>query len=155
MMIAVIGQQSLQLIASEKWAKLKTVMPRSIELVLQDGETLESALLRFERKVRQQPRKRKRALLDIAIEGVKALSPERQDAIAEAILADLRRDADPSALRFQALIEAKYTRGLTPAESLEIDGLEAAFRGSDEVFYGPIIARARAKKSAAGKRRGS
>ena len=157
-------------------------MPRSIELVLQDGETLESALRRFERKDVQeeiikevkkhslylkpgekrrikpysmQVRTRKHGLLEFAIQEVKALSPKRQDAIAEAILADLRQEADPSATRFQDLVEAKYTRGLSPAESLEFDGIEAAFRDSDEAFYRPIIERAKAKKPSAGKRRGS
>ena len=97
---------------------------------------------------------RKPALLDVAIQEVKALSPKRQDAIAEAILilADSPEEADPTTLRFQALIEAKYTRGLTPAELLEIDELEAAFCESDQAYYGPMIARAKARKSAAGKR---
>ena len=151
-------------------------MPRSIELVVEDGETLESALRRFKSKAQQEDivkevkrhafylkpgekrsvkealarkrrRKNPRALLDHAIQEVRALPPERQEAIAEAIFAELRAGENPETGRFQQLVEAKYTRGLTPSESSEMDLLEGSFRRSDEAFYGPIIEMAKARKS--------
>jgi len=58
----------------------------------------------------------------------------------------LKDEADPSTRRFQELVEAKYTRSLTPDESSEMVRLEAGFRVSDEAFYGPIVERVRPEK---------
>ncbi len=137
-------------------------MARLIEVVLQDDETLESALRRFKRKVQQQgvnsetkkravhlkPGERmhaalteRSALLDLAIQQVGVLPAARQDAIAERLLAELKAEVDPTTARFRELVEAKYTRGLSPKEKLEMREMESRLRDSDEAFYRPMLDR--------------
>ncbi|MCX6610080.1 MAG: hypothetical protein NTW74_04430 [Acidobacteria bacterium] len=135
-------------------------MSRSIELVLQEGESLASALRRFKAKVQEDSGSGKRpkaikqgALLEMAIQEARALPPKSQNAVAEAILAKLRDESDPTARRFQELVEAKYTRGLSAAESSELDRLEGGFHDSDEAFYGPILERLKSRKTGTAKRR--
>ncbi len=91
--------------------------------------------------------------IDLAIAEVRALPARRQAAVAETILASLRAEADPSARRFQALVEAKYTRGLSAAESSELERLEAGFHATDEEFYRPILQRVKLHKTTNAKRR--
>lgn len=59
----------------------------------------------------------------------------------------------PSSTRFQELIEAKYTRGLTALEAAEVASLETGFEAEDKSFYGPLLERVRVQRSAARKRR--
>lgn len=66
---------------------------------------------------------------------------------------DLPKEAGPNARRFQKLLDAKYTCGLSAAESSELDRLEAGFRESDAEFYDPILERLKPAKSSAAKRR--
>lgn len=101
------------------------------------------------------PRAKKPALLDEAIRRVRALSPSHQERVAKSILADLQRSVDPATKRFQELIKAKYTKGLSAIEIAELGRLEAAFCESDEAFYGPIIERVKGAKRSAGKSRRS
>ncbi len=131
-------------------------MARSIELVLQDGKSLVKALRPTKAKgdeMGQEIKKRspktpeQSALLNTALELVDALPSPLQESIAETIFAGLREKADPSSRRFQELVEAKYTRGLTPAESSEINRLEAGFHEADEAFYAPILERVKAQRS--------
>ena len=91
--------------------------------------------------------------IDLVIAEVMALPAKRQDAVAAAILASLRAEADPSARRFQALVEAKYTRGLSASEVSELERLEAGFHGADEEFYRPILQRVKSHKATNAKRR--
>lgn len=91
--------------------------------------------------------------IDLALAEVMALPAKRQDAVAEAIFASLRAEADPSARRFQALVEAKYTRGLSAAERSELERLEAGFHATDEEFYRPILQRVKSHKTTNAKRR--
>ena len=84
-----------------------------------------------------------------------ALPSQLQEAIAETIFASLREEANPSSRRFQELVDAKYTRGLTPAEASEISRLEAGFRDSDDAFYAPILERVKAQRSPVKKRAAS
>lgn len=93
-----------------------------------------------------------RPLSEHPIKELRTLSAARQDAIAGAILAEVRRDGDAKTGRFQELVEAKYTRGLTAAESTEMERLEAGFRDADEAFYRPIIEAVKAKRSSPAKR---
>lgn len=150
-------------------------MPRSIELVIRDGESVASAVRRFKAKIQNSPQghskykagkgpklpgvlpkgsaikgygKRERMLFEDAIDKLSALPPLRQIEIAEEVLAVLGHDPSPSTTRFQELVEAKYTRGLTPPESAEMETLESTFRDSDERFYAPLIERAKAKHAA-------
>jgi hypothetical protein len=135
-------------------------MSRSIELVLQEGESLASALRRFKAKVQEDSGSGKRpkaiqqgALLEMAIQEARALPPKSQNAVAEAILAKLRDESDPTARRFQELVEAKYTRGLNATESSELDRLEGGLHESDEAFYRPILERLKSRKAGSAKRR--
>ena len=83
----------------------------------------------------------KSTLLEQALKRVVTLPRKRQDAIAVQILDTLEEKSDPASARFQALIENKYTLGLTAEESSELDRLETVFRKSDETFYRPILER--------------
>ena len=141
-------------------------MARSIELVLQDGESLVKALrptkakaqrndIGQELKQRSSKTPEQGGLLDTAIQLVNALPAQLQEAIAETIFANLREEADPSSRRFQELVDAKYTRGLTAEESSEISRLEAGFRDSDDAFYAPILERVKAQRSPVKKRAAS
>ncbi len=162
-------------------------MPRSLELVLPDGESLVKAPRQVKAKAQQpntpqddigreiqrrsinltasevHPAKRQSrgpskklpaqsALLDTAIQSVGALPSELQEVIAETIFASLREQANPSSRRFQELVDAKYTRGLTSAESSELARLEAGFCDSEEAFYAPILARVKAQAAPVKKR---
>ncbi len=101
-------------------------MPRSIAVVVRDGETDESALLRSLRDVRSRaPRTR-------VVEEV--LNEQSQPAVIA---------ADPATTRFQKLIEAKYTRGLSQKEKKELAAIESKLEEAAEEFYRPILARAR------------
>ena len=82
----------------------------------------------------------KSTLLQMVLKQVVTLPLERQDSIAIEILDSLAK-ADPKAVRFQRLIENKYTAGLSAEECTELEGLEADFRKGDEAFYGPILER--------------
>ena len=95
------------------------------------------------------PSQAKSALLGKAIERVAALPRNRQDAIAAQILGALEQAPDPAALRHQALIEKKYTQGLTSEDSLELAALEVEFARHDEAFYAPILDRVAVKRKAA------
>lgn len=88
---------------------------------------------------------RKTKRLSAAIKRVQALPPERQNAIAEVILAELQNEPDPATLRFQQLIQTKYTKGLTAHEVDELKRIEASFYATDELFYRPIIERVERK----------
>lgn len=96
---------------------------------------------------------RRTKLLDAAIEQVQSLPPERQNAIAGVILAELDNQPDPMTARFQHLIKVKYTTGLTPEEVAELKAIEAAYTVRDEAFYRPILDRIDRKLAAARKRR--
>lgn len=88
---------------------------------------------------------RKTKLFSAAIKQVQALPPERQNAIAKVILAELREEPNPATARFQQLIKTKYTKGLTSEEVAEMKALEASFYVSDEAFYRPILDRVERK----------
>ena len=90
----------------------------------------------------------KSTLLDEALRQVATLSRGRQDTIARRILDELVTPQDPQAARFQSLVEAKYTSGLTAAESAEFAALEAGFQKADEKFYRPILERVRREVTA-------
>lgn len=96
------------------------------------------------------PVERKTKLLSTAIKRVQALPPERQNAIAEVILAELQNEPDPATARFQQLIQTKYTKGLTAHEAAELKTIEASFYATDELFYRPILDRVE-RKLASGK----
>lgn len=92
------------------------------------------------------------ALLDTAMQLVNALPSKLQEVIAETIFASLREEANPSSRRFQELVDAKYTRGLTSVESSEMARLEAGFCNAEEAFYAPLLARVKAQTSPLKKR---
>jgi hypothetical protein len=83
----------------------------------------------------------KSALLAQALQQISKLSGKRQDAIALQLLEILEDTPEPASARFQALIEFKYTRGLTQAEATELKSLEALFEKREEPFYRPILER--------------
>lgn len=91
----------------------------------------------------------KSALLGKALERVAALPRNQQDAIAAQILETLEQAPDPAALRHQALIEKKYTQGLTGDDTMELAALEVDFARHDEAFYAPILERVAAKRKTA------
>ncbi|MBM3755220.1 MAG: hypothetical protein FJW38_14710 [Acidobacteria bacterium] len=103
-------------------------MPRSIAVVVRDGETVESALLQRLREVRSRVQ-RTRVVGDVL------LKDRSQTAAIE---------ADPVTTRFQDLIEIKYTRGLTQKEKRELTTLETTLCETAEEFYRAILDRARA-----------
>ena len=59
----------------------------------------------------------------------------------ERLLAELQAEVEPNTIRFQELVEAKYTRGLSPKEMVEMRELESRLNDSDEAFYRPILGR--------------
>ena len=65
---------------------------------------------------------------------------------------DLPENADLIAGRFQELVEAKYTRSLSAAESSELDRLEGGLTESDVALYGPILKRLKSRESGNAKR---
>lgn len=85
-------------------------MARSIEVVVEDGESVASAVRRFKQKLHESA------------------------------------PGDPAVDRFQQLVEVKYTRGLTSAETAEMERLEAEFVEAEEAYYRPIIDRVKAHK---------
>jgi hypothetical protein len=94
------------------------------------------------------PSQTKSALLGKALARVAALPRNRQDAIAVQILEALDHSPAPDALRHQALIEKKYTQGLTSEDAQELAELEAGFDRRDEAFYAPILERVAAARKA-------
>ena len=85
-------------------------------------------------------------LLQQVLKQVVTLPLERQDSIAIQILDSLKK-TDPKSVRFQQLIENKYTSGLGAEECAELESLEADFRKRDEAFYGPILERVELSES--------
>ena len=80
------------------------------------------------------------------IEQVKVLPGAGQDAIAEKLRAEA--EADPNTIRFQQLVEANYTRSLSPKEKVEMRALESRLRDTDEPFYRPILDRLTSRRLA-------
>lgn len=87
------------------------------------------------------PSQPKSALLGKALARVATLPRNRQDASAALILETLDHSPAPDALRHQALIEKKYTQGLTTEDTLELAELEAGFDRRDASYYAPILER--------------
>ena len=78
----------------------------------------------------------KSTLLQQVLKQVVTLPLDHQDFIASEIFNSLNKPY-PKSVRFQQLIENKYTPGLSAEECAELDCLEAEFRKGDEAFYGP------------------
>jgi hypothetical protein len=86
--------------------------------------------------------------LAAAVEQASALPAAQQRRLAETLLVGLRTEADPDTKAFQDLIEAKYARGLTPKEKVQLRKLEEKMAASEEAFYRPIIDKLKAPKKA-------
>ncbi|MCC6537065.1 MAG: sigma-70 family RNA polymerase sigma factor [Bryobacterales bacterium] len=81
------------------------------------------------------------------------LSAAKQEGMATTVLAEESAQTDSTTQRFQELIEAKYTRGLTINENRELANLEARLDENDASFYAPTLERARDAVAQAEKKR--